>query len=183
MRISPNINLCVLIIILTLLSGCASLSDERMIPNMESINMAPSDATISITILKGNIVDKGDAEFYESNLEDEMLKDAVTKTIINSNLFKNITTPENADFELIVKNERHNVRSSWDMTGHSLITISYTLKNNTSNTIVWQEDISSVGRCTIEEAYNTFTRHNTATERAVKKNLLKSIQSISEHVQ
>jgi hypothetical protein len=183
MGINTKNILAVILIIMVLLSGCASLSDERMIPDMGSINLTQSNATISITILKGNIIDKGEAEFYESNLEDEMLKDAITKTINSSGLFKNITAPEKADFELIVKNKRHNVRSSYDMTGHSLITIGYTLKKKISNKILWQKDISSVGKCTIKEAYNTFTRHNTATERAVRKNLLKSIQAISEHVQ
>ncbi|MFC1505287.1 hypothetical protein ACFL5W_02090 [Thermodesulfobacteriota bacterium] len=183
MRVNTKNILAVILVNVVLLSGCASLSDERMIPDMGSINLAPTNATINIIILKGNIVDKGDAEFYESNLEDEMLKDAVTKTIDSSGLFKNIATSEKADFKLIVMNKRHNVRTSYDQTAHSLITIGYKLKNNASNEIVWQKDISSVGECTLKEAYNTFIRHNTATERAVKKNLLKSIQAISEHIQ
>lgn len=183
MRTNIKNILGLVLVALLLLSGCASLSDERMIPDMESITFSPSDTTISVIILKGNMVDNGDAEFYENNLDDAILEKAVKKTIEDSGIFRKITTPESSSFELIVKNKRHNVRSSYDMTGHSLITIEYTLKDKTENSILWHEEISSVGRCTIKEAYNTFKRHNTATERAVKKNLLKSIQAISEHVQ
>jgi len=182
MQINTNNRLTIILTFIFILVGCASLSDERMIPDMGSINLTPSNATISISILQGNIIDKGDAEFYESNLDDKLLRNAIVKLITSSGLFKSITESENADFKLIVKNKRHNVRTSYDQTAHSLITIGYTLKNNVSNEIVWQKDISSVDKCTLKEAYNTFTRHNTATERAVKKNFLKSIQAISEHV-
>lgn len=165
---------------LLILNSCASLSYENMIPDYKVFENGTK--SINIIVLKGNIVDNGDAEFYENNVDDELLKKAFMKSLDSSKIFKKVTTNEDADFNLTIKNIKHNVSSSYDMTAHSLITISYKLNDNLSNVTLWNEDITTSSSCTLKEAYNTFTRHNTATEKAIKKNFIKSIETISKRV-
>lgn len=175
-------------IFLVSLYGCASLSPEKMVPEHSKMNFKTNNYTLKIGAITANyeegIERMEDFLLFGDNIkiDGETLKKAITAMMEKSLLFKNVVLVGSADYELNANIDLQGQRALYSGKIESLIRISYDLIKISSNEIVWKDDFNTTGGCTIQEAYPAVTRTNTAVERAVKKNLLKCIKAISNHL-
>ena len=160
-------------IVSLLLSSCTSLSEERMVPEFKKTAYESSQKKLRVNVLVGvfHYVESG---FQQENLDAEMLQKALVLTMDRSRIFKEIVFSEQSDYELIAEKKRQTIKV--------VLGISYKLKDSKTNELLWQEEILTLGMCTIKEAYNGYTRCNTALERALKKSLKKSLKKISDSI-
>ncbi len=182
--------LIILAIVFTflLLSSCASLSVEKMIPEHSNMNFRKNEYIIKIGEITANNPEDMEAMsdflLFGDNikLDSKTFKNAITTMLKQSQLFKNVVMKGVADYELKANIELQGQRALYSMTIESLIKVNYELLKVGSNEIVWRDAINTTGRCTVKEEYPAVTRTNTAVERAVKKNLLKCITEISTYL-
>lgn len=170
------------------LFGCASLSVEKMVPDNNKMNFKKHDKTIKIGVVTVNneegIERMDDFLLFGDNikLDNQILKEAITAMIEQSQLFKTVVLEGTADYEINANIDLQGQRALYSGTIESLIKISYELVDVGFNESVWKNGFKTTGSCTIQEAYPAVTRTNTAVERAVKKNLLKCINEISKQM-
>ena len=168
-------------IALLMLSSCSSLSEERMVPDFGSMHYKFSRKVLKVNVLEG-VFHVGDAGFQQKDLDAEMLKKALLMAMGRSGIFKDVVLSELSDYELIAKKEKQKWRGEPDGTIRVILSISYRLMDLKTNELLWQEDIHTLGMCTMKEKFNGYSRCNTALERTLKKNFEISIQKISFHM-
>ena len=158
--------------------SCTSLTVDDAIPDTAAMDLHPSGSTVRLTVLPGGIIDDGNMSLYEKNLDETMLEKALKLSLERSLLFVNIVETGPADYTLIVKKTRQQGRAT-NMTEKSLLTINYKLTDFYTGKLLWQDDINTLG---ISTHFNGSVRSNTATQRALKKNLTKALSNIANHI-
>ena len=168
-------------IVLLMLSSCSSLSEDRMMPDFGAMHYKITQKVLKVNVLEGDFHDVP-AGFQQKDLDVEMLKKALLMAMGRSGIFKDVILSELSDYELIAKKEKQKWRGDPNGTIRVILSISYKLIDSKTNGLLWQENVHTLGMCTIKEHYNGYSRCNTALERALKKNFEISIQKISLHL-
>ena len=158
-----------------LLSSCTSLSEDRMVPDFTNLGYTSSGNTLTVKVMEGvfHYVETG---FQHKNLDATMLQNALILSMYRSMIFENVRSAGVSDLELIAEKTKQNWPGTYDGSVRVELAIHYTLKDSRADKILWQKEIPTLGVCTFKEAFNGYTRCNTALERAIRKNFRKCVE-------
>jgi hypothetical protein len=148
-----------------------------MVPDFTNMGYMSSGKTLTVTVLEGvfHYVETG---FQHKNLDATMLQNALMLSMFYSGIFQNARSAGVSDLELIAEKTKQNWPGTYDGSVRVDLAIHYTLKDSMADSVLWQKEIPTLGVCTLKEAFNGYTRCNTALERGVQKNIRKCVEGI-----
>ncbi|BBO85765.1 hypothetical protein DSCO28_63310 [Desulfosarcina ovata subsp. sediminis] len=179
---------CSLVISFFLFSGCAAWTakSERMSLSFKDKQYTRVNKIISINSVE-TVATKAAADTIlgtvdGSQLESTELRKALVDSITASGIFQRVVSNGQADYNLSVKSLLVDQRQNEYSDVISKVMIRYMLFDSKTQQLIWKEDIKSLAKVSIKEAYIGPKRFNGSLENAVKINLNQLVEKLSLYV-
>jgi hypothetical protein len=169
---SRSLLLLSLCMVYSLLTGCATLTHEGMVPTKFEITKKHSQS-VSISVTGGG---EGAAQ-----ISDISFMKALTDSIAKSQTFSRIVEGKDGDYLLTVSIfnvERPSLPFGLSFTIN--MEAGWTLQRINNKTIIWQESIKSTHTATIDDAFVGAKRFQLAIEGAARNNIAQGLAKISQ---
>jgi hypothetical protein len=158
-----------------LLSACAGLTVDRMIPPM-TVEPAPRFAmTLHVMPVTGAEPQQFGGPALVSN---EMYRDALVATLRKSNLFASVQTRQTADCELHAQIVAHGQGPT--LTYRSAMVVQYRLVQSGTGAELWSQGFNSRHEVGVSQALAGARRTVEAQEGSVRDNLAQLIEALSK---
>ncbi len=160
------------LIVAVAITGCAA-SVTHMIPSFNHTTFVSTDKTLMVAEVKGGEKSKPFPSASISKIENEGFHEALTNTLKESGIFKEVFTAEKGDYEIYAEIMSYGLgrRSQIAFSIASTLSINYRLIEADSGKEVWKENILS--------QYNTSKGAKQANEGTVRYNLTQLIKKLS----
>lgn len=160
-------------------SGCAAAPvAKEMVPPVTS-SLVKTNNTLSVSKVTGG--EKG-SPMEGTKIDNESFKEALTNTIRNSKIFKEVFTNQQGDDELTADIMlQESTQFGFDM--NAVLVVEYTLIAKNSDQEPWKKVISSKYTATFGEAMIGMERSKKAKEGVVRKNLSQFIDELSKFLE
>jgi hypothetical protein len=161
------LSLCAVYVLLT---GCAALTHEGMVPTTFEITKKHSQSvSISVTGGKEGGMQISDATFMK----------ALADSIAKSQTFSRVVEGKGGDYFLTVS-VFNLEQPAFGFSFTINMEAGWTLQRVNDGTIVWQESIKSTHTATVEDAFVGAKRMQLATEGAARNNIKQGLAKISQ---
>ncbi len=159
------------LIVAVAITGCAPPSVTNMIPSFNYTTFVSTDETLMVAEVKGG--EKTKRLSSASKIENEGFHEALTNTLKESGIFKEVFTAEKGYYEIYAEIMSYGLgrRSQIAFSIASTLSINYRLIEADSGKEVWKENILS--------QYNTSKGAKQANEGTVRYNLTQLIKKLS----
>ena len=167
-------NIAILIIV-SIIVGCAGISPQKLIPDTNPAPTNRFDKTIRVLDVRGRAHKKyfGGQEWV-SNQE---YKEALVATLKKSNLFKEVRTDKESDYELHTEIIAHG-QGDHGLDYTSTMVVEYRIVDAKTQKEVWRKGFNSRHEVKFSEAFSGATRTTKAQEGSVRKNLSQLVNSL-----
>lgn len=162
----------ILLIMLSLLSGCAGINIANMVPDPLEKNIQ-FPISVSLSVERGQ---KKGVVWYSGTIKPEDFKKAIIESLNKADLFKDLTSIDAADYNLIVKLIYAGSHSGFNM--NAWVNAQWTLINNKTGEKVWDKLIEGKGHATVGDAFVGAKRQIMALERGAKENIDEAIKEL-----
>lgn len=163
------------LIVAVAITGCATPpSVKNMIPSFNYTTFVSTDKTLMVAEVKGG---EKTNPMWVSKIANEGFHEALTNTLKESGIFKEVFTAEKGDYEIyaeIISQEFESVLRT-----PSILFVNYRLIEADSGKEVWKENILSQYGVKFKEALFGLDRAKMANEGAVRDNLTQLIKKLS----
>ena len=167
------------LIVAVAITGCAPPSVTNMIPSFNYTTFVSTDKTLMVAEVKGGEKPYPFPSRSISKIENEGFHEALTNTLKESGIFKEVFTAEKGDYEIyaeIISQELHHGTISTA----SILFVNYRLIEADSGKEVWKENILSQHYARLSlEAFTVIGRVKKAKEGSVRDNLTQLIKKLS----
>jgi len=150
----------------------------------KAINLVPNDfnmihrhdASVKIVVEGGTEPGK---ETTISEITNDIFKEALTKAIHKSNLFREVLV-EGGDYllKVTINNQEMGERGFADMDVD--VMTSWQLTDNNTLKVIWKDVVATNYKATVSDAFDGGKRYRVAKEKAANKNIQLGIQELSK---
>jgi hypothetical protein len=154
----------------TLLTGCATLTHEGMVPTTFQAAKKHSQS-VSVSVTGGK---EGGLQ-----ISDTMFMKALVDSIAKSQTFSRVVEGKGGDYLLTVS-VFHIEQPAFGFTFTVNLEAGWTLQRTNNGTVVWQESIKSTHSATVDDAFVGAKRMQLATEGAARNNIEQGLAKISQ---
>ena len=184
-RIMKDINrlfsLVVLAGVLLCLTGCMKTWHDPMlmVPNVEDLKLTKTRNSIAIgNIEAGTVLTDPNWLGKESHITPGQFRKALMESFVRSGMFVIVTEGGDADFLLNAELISQKLETGFTQT--QKLFVHYSLIDRTENNEVWDSSYLTQFDATLEE-WGSLGRLKAANEGAVRKNITKLLQALSEY--
>jgi len=153
-----------------LLTGCATLTHEGMVPTTFEITKKHSQS-VSVSVTGGK---EGGLQ-----ISDTTFMKALVDSIAKSQTFSRVVEGKGGDYLLTVS-VFHLEQPAFGFSFTVNLEAGWTLQRVNNGTIVWQESIKSSHTATVDDAFVGAKRLQLATEGAARNNIEQGLTKISQ---
>lgn len=169
-KISALLEIVLLALILFYLSACTITPKvTSMVPPREGLTFQNTDKTITVRIVLGGEETDPWLEGV-SKIDHTRFREALLKTLANSNLFRMINPKEGSDYYLDVLLLSQSQQGTGLMNMKVDLLVRYTLVKPVDESAIWEKDILSSYTATLGSAFAGGIRLRKANEGAVREN-------------
>ena len=164
-----------LILAIVMLSGCASIEVNNMVPDTSALTATRIDKTIVIANVKG----AQDSKFGgPAMVSDEQFKSTLTKALQQSGIFRTVVTDGAADLEMSAEFVAQGQGAGLNYL--SALVVEYIIVDSDTQEEVWSDAFNSRHKVTVGEAFSGDKRTVRAAEGSVRKNIAQLLDSLAE---
>ncbi len=167
---STNISILMVILALSLFSGCASLDVTQMVPDAPTTAFKNTGQSIRTISVRGEQDSVWGGPSYAKK---EEIHEAVALSLSGSGLFGSVDRGQ-GDLELLVLVRSQDQKVSLMLEYTGLLTVTYRFSDQNGN-VVWTKTLESSGS---SHAFSGATRTRVGRERTVKANLTALLSEI-----
>lgn len=158
-----------------IVSGCASIEVNNMVPDTSSLTAKRIDKTISVA----NVSGAQDEKFAgPAMVSDEQFKSSLVEALQQSGIFRSVVSDGPADLEMSAEFVAQGQGAGLNYL--SALVVEYTIVDSASRDEVWSEAFNSRHEVTVGQAISGATRTVKAAEGSVRKNLEQLLESLAE---
>jgi hypothetical protein len=171
------INALILLFFVVILANCTvkAPDPQYMIPDIDYSTLTSTGKILKIVEVKGGI--KTDP-LGKPTIGNEEFQEALISTLKKSELFKDVFTVGNSDYELSTEIVAQKWHPGFSIT--SSLFVKYSLIETKSNKEIWKENIYSQYLAEFKEASEGGRRATKANEGAVRENLKLLLRKLSD---
>lgn len=158
-----------------ILSGCASLDVNRMVPEISSAPANRFDKTIAVRKVTG-----AQEETFggPAMVSDEQFKQALVQALDQSGLFRGVITEGSADLEISAEFVAQGQGAGLNFM--SALVVEYLIVDSASQDEVWSDAYNSRHEVKVSEALSGAKRTVWAAEGSVRKNIAQLLEGLTE---
>lgn len=176
MKIKQNLRYILIIIIMALLTSCATAPiADKMLPSLDYSRYVSTNKTLRVTEVTGG---EETNPIMGSKIDGEGFQKAIISALTKTGMFKEVVLEDNGDYELHTDIVSQQLERALTMS--VILFVHYELTDTKSDQNVWEESIISQYDAKFEEAFSGDVRARKAHEGAVRDNLSKLLLKLSE---
>lgn len=158
-----------------LLSGCANIDVNRMVPDTSSIPTPKFEKSIAV----GQVTGAQEQTFGgPAMVSDEQFKATLVQALDQSGMFRDVVTDGSADLELSAEFVAQGQGAGLNYL--SALVVEYLIVDSTSRDEIWSDAYNSRHEVTVGDALSGSKRTVWAAEGSVRKNIAQLLEGLAE---
>lgn len=166
---------CATIVVALAVAACASLDVDRMLPPIESASQHRFDVALRVLPVTGA---RQESFGGPALVSDAMYREALVRTLRQSNLFRQIETERPGDYELHTELFAQG-QGAVALDYRSALIVQYRIVDARTGADLWNKGFNSRKEVTVTQALSGAKRTVSAQEGSVRDNLAQLVAALS----